>query len=129
MKCMCAAGVALKADRKPAFAVKPGNIRALFGRAPAKRDLLQVPSAAAEVVILDDDDFKDAPQAQVPMIKDAKQVERLKAFESCNALQPARSSFNPPSASAEVVIPDDSASDEVPQVKGEPGEREIEEVE
>ena len=96
---MCAAGVALKVDRKPAFAVKPGNIRALFGRAPAKRDPPQVPSAPAEVVILDDDDFRDAPQAQtVPKIKDAEQAELLKAFKSRNALQPARSSINPPSA-------------------------------
>lgn len=127
---MCAAGVALRADRKPAFAVKLGNIRALFGRAPAKMDPPQVPSAPAEVVILDDDDFKDAPQAQtVPTIKDAEQVELLKAFESCNALHPARSSINTPSASAEVVILEDSDSEEVPQVKAEPQDREVEEVE
>ena len=127
---MCAAGVALKADRKPAFAVKPGNIRALFGRAPAKKDPPQVPSAPAEVVILHDDDFKDAPQAQtVPKIEDAQQVELLKASESRTALQAARSCIEPPSASAEVVLLDVSDSEEVPQVKAEPEDREVEEVE
>ena len=123
---MCAAGVALKADRKPTFAVKPGNIRALFGRAPAKRDPPQLPSAPAEVVILDDDYFKDAPQAQtVPRIKDAQQVELLKASESRTALRPARSSIKAPSASAEVALLDDSDSKEVPQVKAEPEDREV----